>query len=185
MFEKMKNIPLGILSLIFFLSIVSCNSDEEEPKINLYGIYSLSGIEADGQYDFLNVGEVTADLKKQIVESQGINIENVLLTFLPGNPEVFNITFLEASILTTLPNNIPLIRYENSSRIFDVQFRPDSGEFSIIKNYTATTEIGQVTAIELLNQFQIKVIVPQRVYDYNSQAWVNTIMTYTFNRLNV
>jgi hypothetical protein len=185
MFKKMKIIPFGILGLIFFLIMVSCNSDQEVPNINIYGTYFLSAIEADVQYDFLNLGEVTADLKKQIVESQGINFENVLLTFLPGNPEVVNMTFMEATILTTLPNNIPLMRYENSSRIFDVQFSPESREFSIIKNYTATTEIGQVTAIELLNPLQIKVIVPQRIYDYNSQAWVNTVLTYIFNRLNV
>lgn len=185
MFEKMKIIPFGILSLIFLLSMVSCNSDPEEPMISLYGTYLLTKIETDGQFDFLNVGEATSDMKKQLEESQGVNFDNVLLTFLRGTPEVFNITFMEASILTTLPDNIPLIRYVNSSKILSVEFRQDSREFSIVKNYTATTEIGQVTAIELLNQFQIEVSVPQRIYDYKSQAWVNTLVTYTFNRLNV
>jgi hypothetical protein len=185
MFEKMKIIPFGILGLIFLLSMVSCNSDPEEPMISLYGTYLLTKIETDGQFDFLNVGEVTTDMKKQLEESQGVNFDNVLLTFLRGTPEVFNITFMEASILTTLPDNIPLIRYVNSLKILSVEFRPDSREFSIVKNYTATTEIGQVTAIELLNQFQIEVSVPQRIYDYKSQAWVNTLVTYTFNRLNV
>lgn len=185
MFEKIKIIPFGILGLFFILNMFSCNSEPEEPMISLYGTYLLTKIETDGQFDFLNVGETTTDLKKQLEESQGINFENVLLTFLQGNPEVFNITFMEASILTTLPDNIPLIRYVNSLRVLNVEFRPDSREFSIVKNYTATAEIGQVTAIELLNQFQIKITVPQRIYDYNSQAWVNTVVTYTFNRLYV
>ncbi|WP_157370137.1 hypothetical protein [Aquiflexum balticum] len=181
----MKIIPLGILGLIFLLNIVSCNSDPEEPMISLYGAYLLTKIETDGQFDFLNVGEATSDMKKQLEESQGVNFDNVLLTFFWGTPEVFNITFMQPSLLTTLPDNIPLIRYVNSSKTLSVEYIQESREFSIIKNYTATTEIGQVTAIELVNQFQIKVSVPQRIYDYKSQAWVNTLVTYTYNRLNV
>lgn len=185
MFKKIEMIPFGFLGLIFFLSMASCNSDPQEPMISLYGTYILTEMETDGQFDFLNVGEATTDLKKQLEESQGINFENVLLTFLQGSPEVLNITLMEASILTTLPDNIPLIRYVNTLRILNVAYRPDSREFSIVKNYAATSEIGQVTAIELLNQFQIKISVPQRIYDYNTQAWVDTLVTYTFNRLYV
>lgn len=185
MFKNIKNIPVGILSLCLFFCLLSCNSDKEEPMISLYGTYVLTGMVTDGQFDFLNVGEVTNNLKGQIEASQGFNFDNVLLTFLEGSPDVFNMNLMEASVLTTLPDNIPLIRYVNTTRVLNVGYRPDNREFSIINNYPATSEIGQVSDIELLNRFQIKVTVPQRIYDYNSKAWVNTAVTYTFNRLYV
>jgi hypothetical protein len=57
--------------------------------------------------------------------------------------------------------------------------------FTIITPNAATQEIGQIEEMEMLNQFQIKVVVPQRIYDFSTKAWVNTTVTYTFNRLYV
>lgn len=173
--------------LFFVLTFISfsCSKDTEQPPISIYGTYVLTVIETEGQYDFLNTGTVSSDLKKQVEESQGFSFNSNLLTLIAGSPDIANLAIIEAGVLTTLPGNIPLIRYSNVSKLLNVEKQVDNNTFTIVTSNTATEQVGEIREMEMINQFQIKVLVPQRIYDFNTEAWVNTTVIYTFNRLYV
>lgn len=185
MFENKKRsviIPL-LFAITFF--VVSCNKEDEQPPISIYGNYVVTKIETEGQFDFVNTGTVSSDLKKQVEDVQGFNFSSSFLTLIAGNPDLVNLNLIEPGVLTTLPDNIPLIRYSNVSKSLNVDKETGNNIFTIITTNVATQEIGQIEEMEMLNQFQIKVVVPQRIYDFSTKAWLNTNVTYTFNRLYV
>lgn len=185
MFKKFESsrIILSLLSVVFLAQ--SCSKDAEQPPISIYGNYVVTSVEANGQYDFLNTGTISSDLKKQVEDTQGYNFSSNLLTIISGNPDLVNMTLIEPNVLTTLPDNLPLIRYGNVPKTLNVNLEAGSNNFTILTSNNVTEEIGKIEEMEMLNQFQIKVQVPQRIYDFNTQAWVNTIVNYTFNRLYV
>ena len=185
MFEKNKKLGIIPLLLVITFFVVSCNKDNEQPSIRIYGNYVVTKIETEGQFDFVNTGTVSSDLKKQVEEGQGLNFSSSFLTLIAGNPDLVNLNLIEPAVLTTLPDNIPLIRYSNVSKVLNVDKEKGNNIFTIITPNAATQEIGQIEEMEMLNQFQIKVVVPQRIYDFSTKAWVNTTVTYTFNRLYV
>lgn len=184
MFEKNKWLGV-ILLLVMTFFVVSCNKENEQPPISIYGNYVVTKIETEGQFDFLNTGTVSSDLKKQVEDGQGFNFSSNFLTLISDNPDKINLNLIEPGLLTTLPDNIPLIRYNNVSKLLNVVKQADSKFFTIVTANVATQEIGEIEEMEMLNQFQIKVLVPQRIYDFSTKAWVNTTVTYIYNRLNV
>lgn len=180
--EKLGIVPL--LIMVVFL-VLSCSKDDEQPAITIYGNYVVTVIETEGQYDFVNTGTVSSNLMKQVEEAQGYNFSANQLTIIAGSPDLINMNLIEPSILTTLPENIPLIRYSNISKTMNVDLEIGNKEFTILTPNAISEGIGEIEEMEMLNQFQIKVKAPQRIYDFNTQAWVNTIVSYTFNRIYV
>jgi hypothetical protein len=185
MFEMFKKSRFNVLILLLYIFAVSCSKDDEQPPISIYGNYVVTKIETSGQFDFVNTGTVSSDLKKQVEEVQGFNFSNNRLTLIAGDPDLANINLIEAGVLTTLPDNIPLIRFNNVPKVLNIEKEDGSNIFTIITSNAATEQIGVIEEMEMLNQFQIKVSVPQRIYDFNTNVWVNTTVTYTFNRLYV
>ena len=185
MFEIKSSLRLSTLILMIAIFTFSCDKDSEQPPVSIYGIYVLTEIETEGQYDFLNTGVVSSDLKKQVEVEQSFNFNSILLTLNAGSPDIANMVIIEAGLLTTLPGNIPLIRYNNVSKLLNIEKQADNKTFTIVTPNAATEQVGAVQEMEMVNQFQIKVMVPQRIYDFNTEAWVNTTVAYTFNRLYV
>ncbi|WP_373520996.1 hypothetical protein [Aquiflexum sp.] len=185
MFKKFKRFRVSPFLLVLIFLVFSCSKEDEQPPISIYGNYVVTAVETNGQFDFLNTGTISSDLKKQVEETQGFNYSSNLLTIISGNPDMVNVTLIEPNVLTTLPDNLPLIRYGNVPKTLIIDLEVGSKNFTIITPNIITEEIGRIEEMEMLNQFQIKVQVPQRIYDFNTQAWVNTIVTYTFNRLYV
>lgn len=181
-FERLGIVP--ILLLVTFL-VLSCDKEDEQPVISIYGNYVVTVIETEGQYDFVNTGIVSSNLMKQVEDAQGYNFSANQLTIIAGSPDLVNMNLIEPGLLTTLPDNIPLIRYSNVAKTLNVDLEAGNKDFIILNSNAITEEIGRIEEMEMLNQFQIKVKVPQRIYDFNTKAWVNTIVSYTFNRLYV
>lgn len=180
------------LTLVLFLGIlVGCEKEEPIPEVDVFGNYVLFSVATENPYDFTNDAIASTDLKGQIEEAQSsLGTIELFITqrgTLATEVDIMNIPLIVPAILTTLPDDIPLVRYASNGYTIEVQFDQSTQRFLTYENGSQVGSIelegGTIEEMELLSSIQIEAKVVQELYDYISGAWVTETVTYRYNKV--
>lgn len=163
---------ISSVTLFVCLLIISCNkNDENTNELFFSGFYKIDKMQSLELIDLNNDGQFSYDLKNEI--DNYFNNDVYDLEIRPNytndtQDKLISIYLPEPYLYFDNPSN-PNGYVEYARGAFGITY--EYNENILLNDQSESTEIGLVTAFELIENSQIKATISKKYYDFGSNAW--------------
>jgi len=166
------------LVIFLVIGLIACQ-DDDALRPFFYGNYNLESITMDRIMDINNDGEASMDFFSQV--EAGIDNQINRLTLFSAEMDEIQFALFFSNVLT-VQSGVPIIRFPVENQSLVVVFDEDSGAFAVLRMQPLVPQAGQIIAINLIDRSTIDVEVNKSLYNFVTEEWIDTMVTYRFVR---